>query len=1002
MNLKFLKAIRLFHLIDKEKYNEKRQIEIVKASPLFDAKWYLEQNPDVRSRKIGAAKHYVKFGWKEGRNPSKYFETEAYLNKYPELNAKNWCPLFHYMQQHKELMPKINYREIIFNIMDKYTKKYKRKTFDYKIIAKSKYFNKRWYLKQNPDVKKSGIDPIEHYLQFGWKEGRNPSVKFDGTEYLERYSDIKKAKLNPLLHYERYGKKENRRTFIVRKIQFKKTFPNLYDKLICKYKMKNPKISIIVASYNYENFIKETLDSLMAQTYKNFEVIVVDDGSSDNSIKIIKTYTKKYSNIFLHRHHNGKNKGLPETIKLGIEKSIGEYIAFCESDDYWAENYLEEKVKIINSYACPKIIVNDVNIFGDKARCEVVKKMLQDRKSNFKTTKNKISIADFRLHNWIVTFSCCMVKASLLKKCDITSVPRKANLDWWLWRQLSCNNTIFYLNQKLTYWRIHESYMVKESISSIIKQKDFLKKGDAVLIKKYPLSAVFLFKMEMLNRKIFYTKDGSIYKDKNKIQKQPEFSVIMPTYNRGFCIKNAINSLLSQTYQNYELIIVDDGSTDNTKEIIKQTYAKELKTGRIKYIYKQNEGVCKARNVGLENASKEWIAYLDSDNLMVPEFLETFACKILERKTIKVLYARLIKMVSKREVGKAFNLNELKLENYIDLGVFVHHKNIYQELKGFDEQMTRLVDWELITKYTKKYYPLFIDRIVLIYNDSNEHDRITNNNNLQDNLNYFKQKHCDYPKITTMITTYNHEKYIAQAIESAIKQTGNFIHEILISDDGSTDKTPQIIAEYAQKYPHLIKNISSKQNIGISANMKKCFEAASGKYIAVLEGDDYWIDIKKLEKQMNFLEKNKDCSMVFSRVKVQKQQNFRLLERHNNLTNKLTGDDFIKELSLIVNFSCCMFIGKIMRSLPEVLYQTRFSEIPLAFYLEQKGKIGFINRPLSVYRQHENGVWTGADKEKQLLSGLKCRETAMKVCAGKYKSELQRIIDENYKYHFKN
>ena len=210
MKLKLLKLVRFFHIINKEKYNEKRQIEIVKKSPLFDRKWYLEQNPDVKAKKIGAARHYVKYGWKEGRNPSPEFDGNTYLNEFPELYAKGWCPLFHYMTLHKELMPKVTVKEIMHNLANKYFKKYKGKSNDYKLIAKSKYFNKRWYLKRYPDVKRAKVDPIEHYLKYGWKEGRNPSKKFDANVYLNRYEDVKNAKMNPLLHYEKHGKKEGR------------------------------------------------------------------------------------------------------------------------------------------------------------------------------------------------------------------------------------------------------------------------------------------------------------------------------------------------------------------------------------------------------------------------------------------------------------------------------------------------------------------------------------------------------------------------------------------------------------------------------------------------------------------------------------------------------------------------------------------------------------------------------------------------------------------------
>lgn len=156
---------------------------------------------------------------------------------------------------------------------------------------------------------------------------------------------------------------------------------------------------------------------------------------------------------------------------------------------------------------------------------------------------------------------------------------------------------------------------------------------------------------------------------------------------------------------------------------------------------------------------------------------------------------------------------------------------------------------------------------------------------------------------------------------------------------------------------------------------------------------------KKLQKQIDFLEKNKDCSMVFSRLKLlnEKNKTFSFLERQNNLPTKLTGNSIIIGLNIIGNFSCCMFKSEYMKNLPEILFKYRFSEIPLSFYLERKGKIGFISTPLSVYRQHTNGVWTGASRRQQLEQALKVRQITLEVCANKYKKDIQRIIDEQYK-----
>ena len=97
LKLKYIKLLRLFHIMKKEKYNEQRQIELVKQSPLFDTKWYLAQNPDVKAKKISAAKHYVKHGWKEGRNPSPEFDGNKYLSENPDVESANICPLAHYI-----------------------------------------------------------------------------------------------------------------------------------------------------------------------------------------------------------------------------------------------------------------------------------------------------------------------------------------------------------------------------------------------------------------------------------------------------------------------------------------------------------------------------------------------------------------------------------------------------------------------------------------------------------------------------------------------------------------------------------------------------------------------------------------------------------------------------------------------------------------------------------------------------------------------------------------
>ena len=242
-------------------------------------------------------------------------------------------------------------------------------------------------------------------------------------------------------------------------------------------------------------------------------------------------------------------------------------------------------------------------------------------------------------------------------------------------------------------------------------------------------------------------------------------------------------------------------------------------------------------------------------------------------------------------------------------------------------------------------------------------------------------------RLTTIIVTYNHERYIADAIESALSQQGDFEHEILISDDGSSDATHEIVQEYARRCPSIIRDISGGENLGISGNYRKCIAEAKGDFIAVLEGDDRWSVPDKLKKQLEFLVANPDCHMVFSEIVINDGVHpLKHLGRYRGLPSKLTGADFFAaaHICLIGNFSCCMFRADSLKNLPRSLYEHRISEIAVSFYLETLGPIGFISEEQTVYNEHAEGTWSGADRLSRLRQQRFCREAAMKVCSRRW------------------
>lgn len=966
-----------------------KAVKLIKNSCYFDTDYYLTNYArEVFNSELQPIEHYLKEGWLKGFNPSQKFDGAKYFAHYPDVRSLNICPLLHYLTKGIKEGYKIEGTTIKSS---NFIRTKEQSEIDIDLVLHSDLFDSEWYAKNYLSGKNIRREPVEHYMQEGWKRGYNPSKNFNNDLYLDLYPDVKRSNLCPLVHYLKKGIKESRKVFPV----FNLKAQSLLDRVHSVITEKKPLISIVVASYNYESLIRQTLDSILAQTYKNYEVIIVDDGSTDGSVCVIENYLK-YDNVSLYMHEGRKNLGLPETVKLGVEKAKGDYVAFCEADDYWDSNYLLEKVSIINKYRNVNVVVNDVALFGDKDKIDRVTPIIASYRAKFNQSKVFISPEEFRNQNWILTFSCVMLNRNVLKECDFIHVTRKANLDWWLWRQICLDNSIFYINKKLTFWRMHNSYMEVDNIQGRLQQEKFLTEGDKMLLFRNYIKAKSLSKYTNLDLNIV---SGHICSKGIMCDYQPGFSVIMPTYNRGHCIKKAIDSVMSQTYSKFELIIVDDGSDDLTQSLINKEYEDWLNEKKIIYIYKKHGGVSEARNEGLSRAKYEWVVYVDTDNICSDIFLETFACNIINTPQKKAFYARLVCWESNKKTGEEFNLEKLLKENYIDLGVYCHNIKLYKELGGFDENMTRLVDWDLITRYSKIYAPLYIHKVILLYCDKQEFARITLNDDLYNNITYFRYKHCsDYPIVTTIITTFNHEKYIAEAIESAIVQMGGFKHEILISDDNSTDKTHAIIKSYVERFPSLIRDVSSSSNLGISMNLKKCFREAKGEFIAILEGDDYWIDKYKIQKQIDFLKNNSDCSMVFSRIKLLNKGKFSMLDRHKSLSLKLSGDDIIKEptLNLIANFSCCMFRSNIMKNLPDELFNGRFNEIAFCFYVVKYGLIGYISQVMSVYRLHDKGIWSAADKLYKLKSGLSCRKMALSVCENKYRKKLLSIIDKQY------
>lgn len=249
------------------------------------------------------------------------------------------------------------------------------------------------------------------------------------------------------------------------------------------------------------------------------------------------------------------------------------------------------------------------------------------------------------------------------------------------------------------------------------------------------------------------------------------------------------------------------------------------------------------------------------------------------------------------------------------------------------------------------------------------------------------------PMVSICCITYNHEKFIREALEGFLMQKTDFPFEILVHDDASTDATPAILRQYEEKYPDLFRIVYQTENQYSKGHKPSAFllPMARGKYIALCEGDDYWTDPLKLQKQVDFLESHPDHAGCF-------HKSLRLYQETGNIEvwnprTQVIKDSYSLEDLIPSNFfatASLMFLKKSILPLPEWFSETSVGDWPLVIYAVQHGNIGFINEVMSVYRIHGGGAWSGAEKERRQHMVLDTIDIVGKHLGPKYARQIKR------------
>jgi glycosyltransferase involved in cell wall biosynthesis len=226
------------------------------------------------------------------------------------------------------------------------------------------------------------------------------------------------------------------------------------------------------------------------------------------------------------------------------------------------------------------------------------------------------------------------------------------------------------------------------------------------------------------------------------------------------------------------------------------------------------------------------------------------------------------------------------------------------------------------------------------------------------------------PKISACLITYNQENFIKKCLEGAVSQIVNFDYEIIIGDDCSSDNTKQICLEYSTKYPNLIKYTKRNNNLGMIGNWITTISECSGNYIALCEGDDYWTDPYKLQKQVDFLDANPDYVLSFHKVKILQPNGELVKDFITKVPENYETQETLARLGNYIHTPSVVF-RNVLKELPKEFSISPIGDYFMYMLLSEHGKLKYLEEEMAVYREGV-GIWSA---KTEYFRNLKTAQT---------------------------
>jgi glycosyltransferase involved in cell wall biosynthesis len=570
----------------------------------------------------------------------------------------------------------------------------------------------------------------------------------------------------------------------------------------------SPKVSVIMSVYNGEKYLREAVDSILTQTFTDFEFIIINDGSRDRTKKILESYVDPRIRLYHHQ-----NIGLTRSLNRAISLARGDYIARMDADDISCPERLDKQVGYLDENP-------EVGLVGSR--------YIRIDKSGLETAEIQVPIGTenilkhFLLEGSAFCHSSMIFRKSVAEKigfydesvkyaqdydfgikcfeiCEVANYPEI--LQKWRYNDQSGISVTKNDEQKRYSDEIRKKF-IENTIDKGMIGYEYLKKLCLSNPNNKLISSAFFREYEKLNKydeeksrdgndyliylKLKYlhenpkweylNKIGSIYLNKSKLSlslmcfteslrlnpirrevlevvqylkgkelekkhiklegNECKVSVVMPTYNRGEDIKESIGSVLDQTFKDFELLVINDGGSDEVNKIVDSYDSVKIKYFKLD----KNRGLSAALNEGILRAKGEYIAYLDDDDIYYPNHLERLTTFIEENNHHDAVYSDAWWCYGERKDNKfveisrklyhlrpkEFDRNALFQNNYISTLNILHKKSCFNVIGLFNEDLIQLMDWEMWMRFSKNFNFHQLNDITGEYRWHNENMTIKN------------------------------------------------------------------------------------------------------------------------------------------------------------------------------------------------------------------------------------------------------------------------------------